>query len=1568
MSPAPDLSRRCGNLVRHLRSHVAPYSRHLSRMMNTSYLGLFLIIILFLRRHIFRYIRHSLSSQSSSSSPANPSVTKSSAPRGVRLFQVYPPPESDTETDIDIIAIHGLDTRSPDTWTWKESGKPDVNWLCDENMLPRRVAAARIFMCDWPSNLFESSGYSQKTFDEFARLLLAGIAARLRPANYGKYKERPIFFIASCLGGVILMKALVRTSPGYRSVQKAVHGIVFLATPFSGTSFRDVAEWALPGIKTWAFIRTKKVSNLLYETISNPELNNLCRDFTALYQKDVHMEAFYETGETSLPRKLIPWLPAFLAQRKPLVGWESAALHVIHDPLPLKRIHLLMNKFSGPSDEEYNIVAGRICDVLDRIRKGRTRAMADAYIKITCYKAENLRIERISGDLLPMERCYINLAIVDQLIKKQTKNQDLPQSSLDYRLNTFTPHEEMQVDIWRLFDERRDNGDIIQPRRVLIRGHAGVGKSTLCKKIVHDFKEHGMWRNMFERILWVPLRNLKRLNKSNCNLQAMLYEEYFTQTPKGNDFACELWKHLEEETYKKTLFLLDGLDEVYEGLDKDNYMFNILETLLNLPTVILTSRPHVSLAGRLELKFDLELETVGFYPHQVKLYIENVFTPHTKGEPDRQKVDGLQTLLEHHQLLKGLVRIPIQLDALCYIWSDDTNSLRDGSVLETMTGIYQAIVNMLWEKDITRLQKKDDGKIISRPEIRGASLEMIKTYVHSELCLLEGLAFTGMVNDTISFTRNYCIGILEGGNSQILLGKTLPLLSFLRTSNPSSRDPIYHFLHMTFQEYFAARYFVRHWTARKPLFFSKDEPSKGLEIFVAHHIYDARYNIFWRFVSGLLSFEDKEIGQFFRLICYEPRDRLGTVHARLIMHCLSEVPPGKAAFSSERRKLEYALERWLTFETSMGKAALAREMECPEALLTNVLESVEIRERKVLLKSLEYLPVIPSRVIRLLYSWLTGGNIGHNFKIAILSLLALYKGPLDNEVLDAIVSHLEDCKVQETLISRNEAMRFSFRMHILNAVVTRAIDEGYPYYLTTMKLLSECSRLDDKVINALVEQLENKTRMQSHQRHVSEAQVRRIIEALACQPRLGEEALRVISAQLHNNDYYIRRAVVETLKKQPYLSDDTLATITTALEEKNLDVLEAVIRVLGSWPHPNAKIEGIVRSQLKREDWCVRQRVMIALREWPQLSHGIIENIKAQSIDQEEDIYVRCGAIRALMKHQQVDDIHEMITTWLQDEKWDLRCAVIEAFQSSPQPSAKIVDMVVAHLEEDLSIKMYALRALTNWPQLSNNALDAIAKRLTDNDEAVQEMAAGAFLNQPRPEDSVIKTVGTVLSHLLSRKFNYIRPEMERLFATLETWSPLDSNILNTLVKLLRTTGCDLSVKRAVLRIFRAQHQPNDGIIECVKECLGDTQGRVRHVALRLLGSWPHLQDKLLVNIAVRLDDEEWDARQAAFYALTNRSSLPFRVLKPFMESMYKVALEISLDEHVYWYIGTEQSFIVVGARKVHWEMREDSTGSDLESESNISVDDALWLRDRAPKWREEYRARREREALLEDI
>jgi hypothetical protein len=253
-----------------------------------------------------------------------------SSQRELRFRQVYPanddPVEAEYYPDIDIIAIHGLDTNSSDTWKWrapsnhKTGPETDVNWLSDPDMLPKHIGRAQIFTCDWPADLLQQSSVPT-TLDECAQSLRNSIEQHVKAGA-----RRPIFFIASCLGGIILMKALEidnqhakddTTSP---SLTSATRGIVFLATPFRGTAFNNILGFLLKALNS---LQDQAVSSLIdYAQGATPELDELARRFITLTKRhEYNVFMFWEAQNTVLLRKFgLAWM----VSRWTLTTWLAA--------------------------------------------------------------------------------------------------------------------------------------------------------------------------------------------------------------------------------------------------------------------------------------------------------------------------------------------------------------------------------------------------------------------------------------------------------------------------------------------------------------------------------------------------------------------------------------------------------------------------------------------------------------------------------------------------------------------------------------------------------------------------------------------------------------------------------------------------------------------------------------------------------------------------------------------------------------------------------------------------------------------------------------------------------------------------------------------------------------------------------------------------------------------------------------------------------------------------------------------------------------------------------------------
>ncbi|GAW22188.1 hypothetical protein ANO14919_117230 [Xylariales sp. No.14919] len=1274
--------------------------------------------------------------------------------KGVTLCQVHPRPgTSETPTDVDVIAIHGLDTDSPRTWTWihkeekgekgekeeeeEEEENKGVNWLQHPDMLPKLIPTARIFTCNWPADLFERPDLEQKMMEEFARLLLDSIQNRPPANNEDRARDkRPIVFIASCLGGIVLMKALDMATHNYDSVRLATHGIIFLATPFRGTSFEEVADWAEPGLRAWASIRNKNVSNLMQYVKSNFELGETVQRFTTFCREqelDGYVSTFYETGKTSLPRQIVPRLPVMWSQEKPLVDKQSATLDIVPHPLPLDRPHIQMNKFRGPDDPGYIVVAKRVQALLEEVRKGRPVEMANVWIRDNRYSIENLNIERLSGDVLPMDQCYINLAIIQQSkdtaesSMEEDEEQESSPFSLFARLRVERPREGKEIALESLFEPRATRNGLMRPNRLLIRGRAGVGKTTLCKKIIYEFTYHTLWRDLFDYVLWVPLRNLKvegGLHIPGYNFKHLFLHEYFSQNWKGEILAEALWRAMDSKR-DRILFILDGLDEVSHGLS--DAMRRFLEELLNQTNVIITSRPNASLPTNLK-PLHLELETIGFYPEQVDDYIEKAFTDLETGRPDFSKIEEIQSFLHRHKLIQGLIRIPIQLDALCYTWNDphSTHST-GGDMKDTMSAIYQKIDQSLWRKDAENLDR------LTRSKAWAAHDEEIAVFTDDEHSLLELLAFNGMYYNVIDFEPKHRGPIsreYKGLNKGMVLDNMLGRVSFLRSSDLSSRkgDQSYHFIHLTFQEYFAAQYFVRQWRDEQQLKYialggrecGKIDPPE----FLRRNKYNPRYDIFWRFVAGLLNTE-AETTRFFQIIEAEPRDILGPTHQRLVARCLSEV----SIETSLQKDLEDQLSQWMVFESKDSRrntTVLTGDMLSAAVLEKALQRAPELTLR--LLRTLSSIQGRPEEIIPIIASKLKSKSP----EIRTEALSALRNQKLTEEHCRAVKACLKDESpyVRRAAIKALEGQPFTEECRqAIEAclkdespyVRMRAIEalRGQPFTEEYLRVIEAC--LKDE--NSTTEEGNLKRRKFRSAIFSDQYGIGGPIKTLGYQ-------LSAIAPFLKHDDGHIREEALRRLKgKSIRLSEELLEAVVACFKDEEACVRCAALRVFQNrLDLPGSHVQAIIAC-FKDKSYEVRVEAIRVLRNRPSLSEELLRAVTACLTDEDERVILAAIEVFEYQEAQSEELLRAIVEVGLGPDLEDGRLAVMRILKAQPSISEDLLKAITACLKKMKSyFQEETIRFLRDQPALPKESLQAIAACLNNTNTDVIKVASDVLI------------------------------------------------------------------------------------------------------------------------------------------------------------------------------------------------------------------------------------------------
>ncbi|KAK1634576.1 hypothetical protein BDP81DRAFT_462415 [Colletotrichum phormii] len=467
------------------------------------------------------------------------------------------------------------------------------------NLLPKAVLTARILSFSYNSDWLVDA--PEKT-----------ILAKYRAGAL----RLPIIFIRYSFGGIVIKEALCALESSPNALADTC-GIIFLGTPHQGSSLS--AAGALLS-KLTGFLGSN--TTLLIALQSNQTQPS---DLEAKFRRvaaDKQIKSFFETKPTFFGGLSI----GLVVSRDSATGYSN-------DSVGIDTNHAGLNKFNSPDHPGFKDIKAAI----EKFRAQPIIEQADDFLLKKHYNSEKLMIQRLSGKELSIDQCYINLSIVEQIQRDKPFRNELeaknsePKSSpfsLLARLKVETSAEQSQVQLKDLFSRRRrSDGTEISPRRVLIRGRAGVGKTTLCKKIVHGFVRSGIWRDLFDRVLWVPLRTLKERPATGYNLESLFFDEFFR--PRGNRTG-ELFA---EETRKA---LKDN--RTLAGSDISRF----LRKLLHQPNIIITSRPSA------------KLETIGFNPAQVDEYIE---VTHVK--TDTRKVDEIKTFLQSHELIRSLVRIPM---------------------------------------------------------------------------------------------------------------------------------------------------------------------------------------------------------------------------------------------------------------------------------------------------------------------------------------------------------------------------------------------------------------------------------------------------------------------------------------------------------------------------------------------------------------------------------------------------------------------------------------------------------------------------------------------------------------------------------------------------------------------------------------------------------------------------------------------------------------------------------------------------------------------------------------------
>ena len=318
------------------------------------------------------------------------------------------------------------------------------------------------------------------------------------------------------------------------------------------------------------------------------------------------------------------------------------------------------------------------------------------------------------------------------------------------------------VDMFQIFEPHEECS---QPKRVLIEGQPGMGKTTFSHKIAYDWAKEQTGEDSFpEVVLLLKCRDI------TSGLWEAIYDQLLPMEMDEQDkqrFFAFIREH-----QSKVLLALDGLDELPTSLLPD---YKKIVEGRNLPNcyLVVTARHEVGITVRNCCHTLLEVE--GFTKSDAEEFIKKYF------QEKKNLAKELIEELNSDTTLQDLIASPLNTALLCLLCEDF-----NGKLPKSRTLLYLEIVECL----LRRYHRKT--------KTTEADQDLLALY-QVQLKYLGHLALDCLKNDSMYFEQSEF-----RGSRDLINGLGFLSVEAGRSNRRPSRR--YGFLHRSFQEFLAAFY------------------------------------------------------------------------------------------------------------------------------------------------------------------------------------------------------------------------------------------------------------------------------------------------------------------------------------------------------------------------------------------------------------------------------------------------------------------------------------------------------------------------------------------------------------------------------------------------------------------------------------------------------------------------------------------------------------------------------------------------------------------------------------------
>ena len=390
--------------------------------------------------------------------------------------------------------------------------------------------------------------------------------------------------------------------------------------------------------------------------------------------------------------------------------------------------------------------------------------------------------------------------------------------------------------------------DVLQPTdsslslRVVIDGPPGIGKTTLCRKLLNMWSNGTLVHQQYDLVLYYPLRNSKIATATTL---ADLFVRQRYEVPMVTEW-------FEKRNGEGLLIIFDGWDELSEQLRQSSLAASIIcKEKLDQCSVIVTSRSYASSSL---LKMDTlsrHVQVIGFSKEEISTVIIQTLQKDTKlaqelidkkreDDKNRKPFTSTQSSKDSQLAVKLINDLEVRNDvqSLCYVPLVCSMVIlvyckEGGHLPTTLTQLYENFILQTIRRHVKRhdINPHTLGNLSSLPSQLAKPLQ--------EMCQI---AYTNLANTRMTFSSHQLLSLSEAVKEDYL---------GLMTTFTEYDEEKYQFLHLSIQEFLAAWWIAKH-------------EKKTEEVF-KDHFDDDHFRMCLRFVAGLTHLEHESYQQYFNI-------------------------------------------------------------------------------------------------------------------------------------------------------------------------------------------------------------------------------------------------------------------------------------------------------------------------------------------------------------------------------------------------------------------------------------------------------------------------------------------------------------------------------------------------------------------------------------------------------------------------------------------------------------------------------------------------------------------------------